>query len=1190
MLLSKLEIQGFKSFAKKIDIDFKKGITAIVGPNGSGKSNIADAIRWVLGEQSAKSLRGTKMEDVIFAGSLDNRALAYCEVTLVFDNTDNSLPIEFAQVGITRRVYRSGESEYFVNKKGCRLKDIIELFRDTGIGKEGYSIISQGRVDEILSNKAQERRNVFEEAAGIAKYKARKEEAERKLNKTNDNLQRIEDIIFELEKNKDSLKTKSDKAKIYLELKQRLKEIEISKFVEQYNNLDEKIKMNTDILIQMNQEINEIQEEINKNIIDIEKINAQIIELEKVISNNQQKLLAINSKAEGLEGDLKVFAEKLENSKVNKGRLSKQYEENELLIEQSLKEITSIQLKNQTFENDKQKQEVLSISAEEELELLTKELEQFEAELEEKKNLLYEQLNKISNAKIQKERYEILKNSLVERKESLNNNIEALQKESNELEQDFSKDNALLNAILGDKSAIENEIKSINQKSVTLQEDIALLQNLLNQKYSERDKKTSRLGMIKDLVSSYEGYYSSVKNLLKDCNNNQALNQGVEGVVAQLIKVPQRFETAVEMALGSALQNIVVENDSDAKRLIEYLRRKNYGRATFLPLNMIKTKSANSFEREVISSFEGCYGFGDAIVEYNEKYSSLLGYLLGRIVICDNLDTGTKIAKKLSNSLKIVTLQGDIINPGGSMSGGSVRKQEFSLIGRQREIVELEQAIENVKSELSNTKENIIAKKSAFEELNSSLEKLKQKFHDNNLSEIKQKEKIEMLQKLLHLNKENQDKIYSEMYNIDEQLNDIHSDIQRLDKINTKENNLISQQEIQTEQTKLSQKREQREKQINKLNEYKIAFANIQNIIKTNINEQQRLEKEIELIKNKNGSIKQEINSADSFFDTSNQKTSETNEILQKLNQEYNSLKLEIEANERLKEELRQNNSIEQAKLYSQQDKQKNITDRIHKLEIVQNKSEYEFENIQNQIWEEYSLTYSGCVELTKGLNLAKINFSSTIKELKNKIEELGEINVSAIEDYKEINERYSGMAAQKDDLIIAKDHLNKIISELLTTMKKQFIEQFELINQNFAVTFKELFGDGYAELKLTDTTDVLSSDIDIIARPPGKKLQMLSLLSGGERALTAIALLFSVLKIKPVPFCILDEIEASLDEANVDNFAQYLKRYCDKTQFILITHRKGSMQVCDSLYGVTMEGKGISKLMSVKLSDYKIS
>lgn len=1180
MYLKRLEMQGFKSFADKTVLEFMPGITSVIGPNGSGKSNIVDAIRWILGEQSMKSLRGTKSQDIIFAGTQNRKSLGFAECSLVFDNEDGALPIEYTEVTVTRKLFRSGETGYFINKVPCRLKDVLELFMDTGIGKDGYSIIGQGKIDEILSNKSEDRRHIFEEAAGIVKYRTRKQESEKKLESTKLNLLRINDILSEIETNLEPLKLQADKAKKYLNLKEELKSIEIGLFIyniEKYKQTLNQVIEDEEILkANCNDEEGRLERVKNLK----EELKNQIDEI--TLKIEQMSNLGFESKKEieMLNSDINVANTRISNNLENKTRFENEIEELNKRLTELADEIKQKEEKKDNLKNNKEKFEKELEEKQKELEELTKKLSGKELEIEEHKKKVeantdkkYELASYINAQDIQVENIEKRQKQI---KQEIQNNIselDATRLTKTEVSKEFYD-------IQLKKNKVTEELQEISKKREEANNKIKSFETSINALASEIRIKESRLKFLIETEKEKEGYVKSVKELLKDCENIKDLGKGMHGVLANIIEVPKQYETAIEMCLGMSLQNIVTETEEDAKKLVEHLRKNNLGRASFLPISSVKGKKLEKIKGKE----SGVIGIASDLVNYNKKYEQIILNLLGRTVIVDNMDTAIKVAKNNSYTFRIITLDGDLINPSGAITGGSVAKKTVNILGRGREIENLDKEIKKEKEKLAKLEEEKEGYESSIEdtlELAMSLEK--------SLQEIE----IEFATK-----KQKLDSIESEIQKIEARLEKLKKETAELDtsKENCKKDkeNAISETNKLTEEieklnkviTEFAEMNKDNQKYIDDLN---FDITNLKISVSSFDESEASIEEIVERINLETENTNKSIENKKNQIEQITQENEELKTSIEETNNKIAEIKQEVETSGSKIEELKQDRVDKNKKLESQE---KEISDKFHviedlkaqivKIDVKKTKLEDDINSIINKMWEEYELTPNNVVEVKKPDNVQKTQ--RQVNNLRTDIKELGSVNVDSIEEYKNLKERYEFMSAQRFDLEETMAKLRKIISEMTTIMKEQFKTQFEIINKNFSEVFKELFGGGQASLSLADEENILECGIDITVQPPGKKLQNMMLLSGGEKAFTAIALLFAILKINPAPFCVLDEIEAALDDVNVFRYADYLKKFSNETQFLVITHRKGSMEAADTVYGVTMEENGISKLLSMKL------
>lgn len=1185
MRLKRLEIRGFKSFAEKTVIEIKDGITAIVGPNGSGKSNISDAIRWVLGEQSIKTLRGTKMEDVIFAGTDKRRALGYSEVTITFDNKSGEIPIDFAEVAITRRVFRSGESEYYINKSSCRLKDIRELFMDTGVGKDGYSIIGQGRIDEILSNRPEDRRSIFEEAAGVVKYKSKKIEAEKRLGKTETNLIRIKDLVYELSNQQEILKSQSNKATSFTKLFNRLKELEINLFIRDIKRIHIQTReINKNKLI--------LEEELTLNIAERQTIEDRLNilkdstkELDTIIEEYRHINSTNLSKIDKYKQELAIIQEKkkfhekdIERLEVEKSELNTKLKNTSEIIYQLKKEKTKLldeygslldEYNNRTSDMDNKFSKLIHM----------------EKEIENKKDNIITIYNNISD-----KRSEL--NSIGSFNENINKHINQLKKDFNEMtdEKEIYMEK-YRKSVLDEKNInieynqLLNKLKDLKEMEENNNKTIDLISKEINANNTEIQSKTSNLDLFINMEKDYEGYYKGVKSILKATKSDFKLREGFVGVVAELINVDERFERAIDISLGSNAQNIVTETEEYAKSIIEYLKSKKLGRVTCLPLNVIDGKEININQQDK-KEFK-ILGLANELISFDKRYDNLFKFLLGRTIIIENMDYGIKLANKYKHSLRIITLDGEALNPGGSITGGSHGGNSIGIITRKNKINTLKLDISDLKSiqktleskkieiikESNILKNNIIHVEDLLKNSEHSMINIKNKKDNFNNEAIRLEDSIVGSKKEIN-------SLELELMGFQKKKDELINILGELEA-----SSLEEKQRIKELTDLFNEEKTVKDEEYKQITEMKISLNSIENNIE---NLEERIKENNILIEQtnkqledrKNNIIQNKNNIAD---------TDKTKEGLDEIIKELEILNLEN------KDELtsllvKRENTMNE--YYAQQEKLQELNNNILKTEKFINTEEIKLarfsvqeENYIKKLNDDYELTFDEALEFEGEVK----NVQETLVEvrrLKGEIKELGTVNLSSIEEYKNLKTRLDFILNQQQDLIEAKESLKEVIRDMENKMTKQFLISFEEINENFKEIFKILFDGGEAELYL-ETDDVLNSGIEIKAQPPGKKLQNLSLLSGGEKSLTAVALLFSILKMKPSPFCILDEIDAALDEANINRYTNYLKSFHYDTQFVLITHRKTTMEIADVLYGVAMEEEGISKLISVKLKDY---
>ncbi|MDW5300006.1 MAG: chromosome segregation protein SMC [Sedimentibacter sp.] len=1185
MFLKKVYINGFKSFAEKTDIVVEKGITAVVGPNGSGKSNISDAIKWVLGEQSAKSLRGGKMDDIIFAGTEKRMPLGYAEVNLIFDNESGIIPVEYQEVSIKRKLYKTGESEYYINKQQCRLKDVKELFMDTGIGRDGYSFIGQGRVEDILSPNSESRRQVFEEASGIVKFKTRKEESMRKLEKTSDNLDRIEDIIHELDERIEPLSEQSKRAKQYIDIKNNLKQYELNYFVHEYEKHTEQFKAlenQKNIAVEEKQRLQNKRDSLTEAIVSQkEKIDA----LQLKTKEFEAILDAKNKEYDGFQNLCQVHKEKklLYNSNIDNIR-------NEIKdIEKrngELQENINILLDEKTILEEG------LISDTEKFDSMNQEIKEYKAEIDkiasniiEQKNDLFElhkEINKINSQKStiesfvsnDDERIDYLSKEAATEEEEKSNSLHIIEMLEKEQER-------ITSSISDRKQVLENTIRNFNEA----EKERDIINSNIKKISDELSSTKSKMNILSNMEAYYDGYYKSIKTVMNNKDKEPLLKKSILGTVADIIKTEKQYETAIEIALGSTIQNIIVNTDDEAENIIEYLKTNKIGRVTFLPINILQERNLTKAEQDVLKD-PSVINTGDMLVNTNSKFEKVIKYLLGRILIVDNLNNGFKISKRLGNSIKIVTLQGDVINAGGSVTGGHISNNQ-NFLGRKREIEECKMLIEKYTSELNNQNNNLSNIISSIKNCSELIISVKNEINDkNNLFEMNAS-KINMLNEQADKTSAAIRKYIEEMHYIEEEREKYKENLKSIlvQTENLKE--LIEKKEknIELISTQNDSNKSKYEKYNDVILSQRDKVAQITQDIKLKEEKINNIQAELDrnktaiMIKQENlSNIDNEIKTADKIMEDYSKKSVALEEEIKILNE--NLLKD--------KEELR----LSQNDIYEYQNKineaNKSITDILddeNKMNVKIEREISKVEEISAKLWEDYELNYAMALGY-KDDSISQTKLYSEVNICKKAIKDLGNINLDAIEEYKEVKERLDFLKKQQKDLIDAKNQLNEVIKELEVQMRDKFVEEFASIRLKFNEVFKKLFNGGSGDVYLEDEADALNSNIEIAVQPPGKKLSKISLLSGGEKALTAIALLFAILKTKPTPFCILDEIEAALDDSNIGKFSQYLREFSKETQFIVITHRKSTMEYADTLYGATMEEKGVTKLVSLKLSD----
>lgn len=1184
MFLKRIELSGFKSFADKTELEFVPGITAVVGPNGSGKSNISDSIRWVLGEQSARSLRGGNMQDIIFAGSDSRKAVNFSEVSLTLDNHDEQLSLDFSEVTVTRRLHRSGESEYFINKQPCRLKDITELFMDTGVGKESYSIIGQGRIEEILSTRSEDRRGIFEEASGIVKYKARKKESQKKLDETDQNLIRIHDLISELEDQIEPLQKQSEKALTFKRLKEELKNIEVSLLVQQIEEFHLQWTEAESDVKRLEKEQLELSTVVRQHDAQLESDRLHLRRLEDELEQLQADLLKWSEEVEKAEGLGEVLKERNKNMLQQKEQNSQSIAAQESRVARLQAEDREIADKLERVVEEIQQTEARHRDEETRLTGITRELvheseEELKAKLLENLNEAARVRNEIRYAEQQLEQQLRKQEKLDQEKREALEKQQSLEQKKIDFEHELKKN----------ESGIESVRKRYIQTSEAIQANQKLVeetQSTLRKWQQKLDGLASRKETMKELHDDYDGFFHGVKEVLKQGNRANGL-PGVKGAIAELIKVSQKYETAIETALGSALQHIVMEDEACSRKAIAYLKQRHIGRATFLPLTVIKGRQLAAQEFSKMKAAPGFVGVAAALVEFDKQYENVITSLLGNVVIAETLEQANRIAATIQYRYRIVTLEGDVVHAGGSMTGGSRQKNNANLLGRQRKIEELDQQLKQTGEQLVQIQEKYKQMQEQAVELKQQQDLLRQEGEQKRLEE---------------------QKIRSSFEQIDQAYRQIHDQLQLVE---------LEQRELLQEQALHSGNRDEFMKQQQQLDDQEKSIQR-----KITESEQQRKEREsvkeelqqqLTHIKVKAASLKQESQSLQEQLERSRQElqaaeielhrthekstqletdeqsyqTEKTNQIAQlnemKLRKQSCMEQIDLKKTERLQKQ--QNLEAEENETREQRVQLKKVEEQLHQLDVKTNRLDVELDNLLRTLSEDYELSFELAKERfskPENVDLAK----QQVKELKRQIAALGEVNLGAIEEYERVHERFKFLSAQKDDLVEAKQTLYRVIGEMEAEMSQRFQLTFDEIRGQFVVAFSKLFGGGRADLVLTDPDHLLDTGVDIVAQPPGKKLQNLQLLSGGERALTAIALLFAILHIKPVPFCVLDEVEAALDEANVSRFAEYLREFSEQTQFIVVSHRKGTMEEADVLYGVAMEEDGVSKLVSVRLDE----
>lgn len=1186
MKLKKLELYGFKSFAQRTEIVFDEGITGIVGPNGSGKSNIGDAVRWVLGEQSAKTLRGASMSDVIFNGTQKRKPLSYCEVSLVFDNDDHALAMEAAEVMVTRRVYRNGESEYYLNRTACRLKDVVDLFRDTGIGKEGYSIIGQGRIDEILSRKSEDRRQVFEEAAGIVKFKARKEEADKKLQRTLENLERVDDILDELTKRLKPLEEQSRNARVYLELSTELKDLDLNLFLIRSDRARARLSELESELLTVQTILADTESNLTDKTTRRDETQNRIDQLEEAITKARTELMECAEHVHESQKKLSALQSRRETRSENRQRIVCEQEE----AQERLAEIEKDHVRIQA---DVEKQHSLIADAEQILRATQEAAEKAQAKekeadaaLEAQKAAVIDQMNRLSDVRNDKTRLNTMQAQMETRLTEIEESSGALQ------EQEAALREAL--------TAVEKQLETENQHQQQCQEKLAQARqasdeadtayaNLradVEKQSADMQAAASRHNVLTEMTRDMEGYNMAVRRAMTYAKQRGLT--GVKGVLAQLMTVPQAYETAIDMALGAAQQNIVTDTEETAKELINYLRQNRLGRATFLPMSAIRGKTLYGNERNALK-LPGCLGVASELVQCAPEYRGIVENLLGRTVIADNLDHGIPIMRAGNHAFRLVTLEGDVMHSGGSMTGGSAQSKVSNLLSRERELKELTAKLQTGRAELDKCRQELAQRQQTAQEKRQKVSDAVNALHQQEIAVAREQARRESVSADLNTHLQRMQETEQARVQLHQSLEDIRQQLETIEHQRTG---------AQGDQSAMEQKTIEMQNALVKAR----AEASAEN--------DRLMVRTLQLSDLRHGLSDLERDEAHAQQDQAQilREQERREQLLHDMDEldaiDENDMKREeAESARRQKEQLRQESAaqaIEQRRSQAQSDLRDILSDmenlheaynrdseKLHKTELAKARIEGDQKNLQNRIWDTYKLTYAGAEEFRR-TPFDEKESDRRAAELQGQIRALGTVNVGAMEEYAETKARVDDLTAQQQDLKRAEMDLRELIERLLIQMRSTFVENFSKMQGYFAETFTRLFGGGHAELKLMDPDDPLNCGIEVNAQPPGKKLQLLSLLSGGERALTAIAILFAMLKLKPTPFCILDEIEAALDDANIGYYADYLKEYSKGTQFIVVTHRKGTMERCNSLFGVAMEEQGVSRMVSVSLQDYQ--
>ena len=1184
MYLKNIEVQGFKSFANKIKFDFHNGITGIVGPNGSGKSNVADAVRWVLGEQRVKQLRGGSMQDVIFSGTENRKPLSYASVAITLDNSDHKLPVDFEEVTVTRKLYRSGESEYLINGAACRLKDINEMFYDTGIGKEGYSIIGQGQIDKILSGKPEERRELFDEAAGIVKFKRRKNLSLKKLEKERLNLTRVNDILSELEKQLGPLEKQSETAKEYLKKKEELKTYDINMFLLEEERLRERIKELEEKYTIASSEMEESNERYDKMKAEYEAIEEEVEGIDLAIETAKNQLNETNLLRQQLEGQINVLKEQINTVRMNDEHYGKRANTIRVEIDTRQEQKESLAAEKSEVQAKLNSALAQDSEAKEDLVDIQSRIAEHTNRIEEKKQEIMNLLGNRASTQAKIQHYDTTKDQISVRKAELARSILEVSEEGERLAERLREYEEELGKVQETIRGYNARIKENEQQIERLQKELNEKQEKLRIGQTAYHRESSRLESLKNITERYDGYGNSIRKVMA----NKDREKGLIGVVADIIKVDKEYEIAIETALGGSIQNIVTDNEETAKRMIAFLKKNKFGRATFLPLTSMHGNGGIRTPEALKES--GVIGLANTLVHVEKRFTGLADQLLGRTIVVRTIDDGIAIARKYRQSLRLVTLEGELINPGGSMTGGAF-KNSSNLLSRRREIEEFEKTVAMLKADMDAMEKQVSEVKAARASCYSDVDEIQKELRKASVLENTEKMNVEQTQVRQREAQERFERFREEQSNLERQLRTIAENEESI-QMELETSQSLEQElnaEIETLQRDLESEKEEESTRLKESEKVHLALAGFEQqnaFIEENIT---RINDEIEKFETELKELDRNKDNASEEIREKEDKISELRKTIEDSKELYNEIEKEIGEQSEKREELNQKHKNflkmreELSKHISALDKE------CFRLNSQKESYEASSEKQMNYMWEEYEITYNHAMEL-RDPNLTDLSLMKRqIQTLKNEIRQLGTVNVNAIEDYKNVSERYEFLKGQHDDLVEAEATLVQIIDELDTAMRKQFSEQFKRIAEEFNIVFRELFGGGKGTLELMEDEDILEAGIRIIAQPPGKKLQNMMQLSGGEKALTAISLLFAIQNLKPSPFCLLDEIEAALDDNNVTRFAQYLHKLTKYTQFIVITHRRGTMSAADRLYGITMQEKGVSTLVSVDLLENEL-
>ena len=1185
MYLKSIEVQGFKSFANKIVFDFHNGITGIVGPNGSGKSNVADAVRWVLGEQRVKQLRGGNMQDVIFSGTENRKPLSYASVAITLDNSDHQLAVDFEEVTVTRKLYRSGESEYLLNGSTCRLKDINELFYDTGIGKEGYSIIGQGQIDKILSGKPEERRELFDEAAGIVKFKRRKNMSVKKLEDERANLLRVNDILAELEKQIGPLKRQSETAREYLNKKEELKTFDINMFLLETERLKEQIQQIQQNLDTAKEELKVAGTSYDDMKEEYEAIEKQVDEIDAAIEKSKGQLNETNLLKQQLENQIELLKEQINSAKMSDEHYGQRFHAIQIEIGERTRQLEEFQREKDAISGELKEKRKSEEEAGQALIHVQSRIAALTDEIEKNKNDIIEILNNRASTRAKIQRYDTMMEQIQVQKSQMHKRLISSESEAALQIQNKKEHEEKLKEISDHIRTLEEESRGHEQRIEILQKELAGQTEKLRIGQTAYHREESRLESLKNITERYDGYGNSIRKVME----HKEQEQGLLGVVADIIKVEKAYEVAVETALGGSIQNIVTDSEETAKKMIAFLKKNRFGRATFLPLTSVS--SGQRFSRPEALKEPGVIGLASSLVQVEEKYRGIADHLLGRTIVVDTIDHGIAIARKYHQSLRLVTTEGELLSPGGSMTGGAFRNSS-NLLSRRREIEEFEKTVKQLKKEMEEMEQYCEALRKERAVCYAAVDEIQQKLQKAYVIQNTEKMNLDQAENRIRILRETSESVRRETDELDQQITDISNNQEsitvELDTSTSLEEELTRKTEEAQEQLEAVKEEETRCQKISE--EVHLAYASLEQKNTFILENIERIQEEIAKFEEEKSGLGESKEDTSREIREKEEQIADIRKTIEDSKELFEEIEEQIRADVLQRDELNRQHKTFLGKREELSRHMSDLDKEIFRLESRKEDYEQSSERQINYMWEEYEITYNHALEL-RDKNLTDLAFmKKRIQTLKNEIRALGSVNVNAIEDYKNVSERYEFLKGQHDDLTTAEATLEKIIAELDEAMRRQFTEQFGRIAAEFDKVFKELFGGGTGTLELMEDEDILEAGIKIIAQPPGKKLQNMMQLSGGEKALTAISLLFAIQNLKPSPFCLLDEIEAALDDSNVTRFAKYLHKLTKNTQFIVITHRRGTMTAADRLYGITMQEKGVSTMVSVSLLENELA